>query len=103
MRVMVKFTIPNEGGNEALKDGRIGKMLPQLMEDLKPEAAYFYPHNGLRAGHFVISMTDSSQIVEVAERVWFALRGSVELVPVMNGEDIQKGLPSVPGIVAKYA
>ncbi len=103
MRVMVKFTIPTEGGNEALKGGRIGKLLPQLMEDLKPEAAYFYPHDGLRAGHFIINMSDSSQIVEVSERIWFALRGSVELVPVMSAEDIQKGLPSVPGIVAKYA
>ena len=30
------------------------------------------------------------------------LGGKVEMTPVMSAEDIQKALPSVPGIIAKY-
>lgn len=103
MRVMVKFRFPTESGNAALKSGRIAKVLPQIMEDLKPEAAYFYSENGIRAGHFIVNMTDSTQILEIGERLWFGLGGEVEAVPVMSAEDIQKAMPSIPGIVAKYA
>ena len=77
-------------------------MLPKLLEDLKPEAAYFYAEDGLRAGHFIVQMKDSTQILEIGERVWFALGGHVEMVPVMNGDDIQKAMPSLPSIVSKF-
>jgi hypothetical protein len=102
MRVMVSFTFPTDSGNEAVKSGRMDKILPQIMEDLKPEAAYFYPHNGLRSGHFIVNMEDSSQILEVGERLRFGVGGTVEMTPVMNAEDIQKGMPSFGAIVAKF-
>ena len=103
MRVMVKFNFPTQGGNDALKAGKIGIVLPRIMEDLKPEAAYFYSEKGQRGGHFIVNMTDSSQVLEIGERLWFGLGGDVEMVPVMNADDIQKGLPSVPGIVSRFA
>ena len=102
MRVMVKFRFPTPAGNEGLKAGRVGKVLAQIMEDLKPEAAYFYPSEGLRAGHFIVQIDEPTQVLEIGERLWFGLGGEVEMTPVMNAEDIQKALPSVPGIVAKY-
>jgi hypothetical protein len=102
MRVMVKFRFPTVSGTDALKAGRIDKVLPKIMEDLKPEAAYFYADEGLRAGHFVVQMKDSSQVLEIGERLWIGLGGTVEMVPVMSAEDIQKALPSVPGIVARF-
>jgi len=103
MRVMVTFKFPTTTGNEALKAGRIGDVLPKLMEDLKPEAAYFYPTDGMRGGHFIVNVKDGSELLQVGERLWFALGGSVDAIPVMNAEDIQKGLPSVPGIISRFA
>ena len=41
MRVMLKFTLPVEKGNEAFKDGGLAKTLESIMTNLKPEAAYF--------------------------------------------------------------
>ena len=102
MRVMLKFQFPTPEGNDLLKSGKMDKVLGQLMEDLKPEAAYFYAEHGQRAGLFVVNMTDSSQMLEYGERLWFGLGGTVEAVPVMAPEDIMKGLPSVPGIVSRY-
>jgi hypothetical protein len=99
---MVTFRIPTESGNDALKSGRMAKLLPQITEDLKPEAAYFYPDQGPRAGHFIVDMTSSSQLVDIGERLWQALGGHVEIRPVMSAEDLQKGLSAVPGIVAKF-
>ena len=102
MRVMITFRFPTAAGNDILRSGKIDKVLQAAMEDLKPEAAYFYAEHGQRAGLFVVNMTDSSQILEYGERLWFGLGGTVEAVPVMAPEDIMKGLPSVPGIVSRY-
>ena len=102
MRMMIKFRFPTESGNELLKSGKIEKTLPGIMEDLKPEAAYFYSDHGYRAGLYIVEMTEGSQVLEFGERLWFGLGGEVEMVPVMTPEDIQKGLPSVPEIAKKY-
>jgi hypothetical protein len=37
-------------------------------------------------------LADSSQIVEVAEPLFSSLDAAIELVPVMNGDDLRKGI-----------
>ena len=102
MRTMVKFRFAVEPGNEVIRTGKIEKVFQGIMEHLKPEAAYFYPEGGQRAGLMVFDMTDSSQVAEVAERFFFGLNASIEMTPVMNGEDLQNGLSGVPGIIQQY-
>lgn len=102
MRVMIKFRFPVESGNEAIKSGKVEKVFQQLMEELKPEAAYFYPEGGMRAGHLVVNMEESSQVAETAERFFFGLNASIEMTPVMAPEDLQKGLSTVPATIQKY-
>jgi hypothetical protein len=41
MRTMLKFTVPVERSNQAIKDGSLKKTLESIMTKLKPEAAYF--------------------------------------------------------------
>ena len=50
MRMMLKFTLPVEKGNQAIKDGSLVKTLESIMKELKPEAAYFAPMDGNRSG-----------------------------------------------------
>jgi hypothetical protein len=50
MRMMLRFKLPVEKGNQAIKDGLIKKTLNALMATLKPEAAYFGPSEGKRCG-----------------------------------------------------
>jgi len=101
MRVMVKFSFAVEAGNAAIRSGKVEKVIGQIMEELKPEAAYFFP-DGDRGGFFVVNMDDSSQIVQVAERFFFGLNAKVEMVPVMAAEDLQKGLAAAPDIMQRY-
>jgi Domain of unknown function (DUF3303) len=101
MRIMVKFAFPVESGNSAIRDGKVEKVVRQIIEDLKPEAAYFFP-DGERGGFFVVNMDDSSQIVQIAERFFFGLNARVEMVPVMAAEDLQKGLSAVSDIIQRY-
>jgi len=102
MRVMIKFAMPVEASNEAIRSGKLQKVFQQLTEDLKPEAAYFFPTGGERGGFFVVDMRESSQIAEIGERFFFGLNAKVEFVPVMAAEDLQKGLSGVAGTIQRY-
>jgi hypothetical protein len=102
MRVMIKFAMPVEASNEAIRSGKLQKVFQQLTEDLKPEAGYFFPTGGERGGFFVVDMRESSQIAEMAERFFFGLNAKVEFVPVMAANDLQKGLSGVPGTIQRY-
>ncbi|MGO8908634.1 MAG: hypothetical protein ACLQDM_04795 [Bradyrhizobium sp.] len=92
MRTMLKFTLPVERGNQAIKDGSLGRTLESIMSRLKPEAAYFWPSEGKRGGVMFFDLAEPSQIVEIVEPLFANLNAAVELVPVMNGEDLRKGL-----------
>jgi hypothetical protein len=100
---MITFRIPIEAGNAAIRDGRIAKVLEQFMTEMKPEAAYFYPDQGLRGGHFIVNLNESSEIISALERLFLGLKASVEMVPVMSAEDLQKGMGSIEAIAKAYA
>ena len=102
MRMMIKFSFPVEAGNDAIRSGKLQKVFQQLSEDLKPEASYFLPSCGDRGGFFVIDMRESSQVAEIAERFFFGLNAKIEMTPVMNADDLQKALASVPGTIQRY-
>ena len=92
MRMMLRFTLPVEKGNQAFKDGSLGKTLETIMNKLKPEAAYFSPTDGKRGGMMFFDLTEPSQIIEVVEPLFSSLDAAVELVPVMNADDLRKGI-----------
>lgn len=91
MRMMLRITLPVEKGNQAFKDGSLGKTIEALMEKIKPEAAYFGPANGKRSGMMFFDLAEPSQIIEVVEPLFSGLNAEVELTPVMNADDLRKG------------
>ena len=97
MRMMLKFTLPVEKSNAAINDGSIMRTMETLMSKLKPEAAYFTPMDGKRAGMIFFDMDDPAQIVEAVEPLFLNLNATTELVPVMTGEDLRKGLAKLAG------
>ena len=100
--MMIKFTFPVDAGNAAIRTGKLEKVFQQLIEDLKPEAAYFHAVDGDRGGFFVVNMQESSQLAEVAERLFFGINAKIEVIPVMNAEDLQKGLAGVQNTIQRY-
>src|SRR5438477_10976097 len=102
MRVMIKFALPVESSNTAIRTGKLTKVFRQIVEDLKPEAAYFFPTGGERGGFFVVEMQDSSQIADMAERFFFCLTAKVEFAPVMSPADLEEGLSGVQNRVQRY-
>ena len=92
MRTMLRVVMPVEKGNQAVQNGTLPRVMMSAMQDLKPEAAYFYPENGKRACLMVFDMKDPSQIPVIAERFFMELNAEVTLTPVMNADDLKKGL-----------
>jgi len=92
MRTMLRVVMPVEKGNQAIQNGTLPRVMMSAMQDLKPEAAYFYPENGKRACLMVFDMKDPSQIPVIAERFFMELNAEVTLTPVMNADDLKKGL-----------
>ena len=65
------------------------------MEKLHPEAAYFFPEAGKRAGMIFFDMKEPSDIAQLAETLFSSGNAAVEFVPVMNGDDLKKALGSM--------
>ena len=95
MRMMLKFTLPVEKSNAAIDDGSIMRTMEALLGKLKPEAAYFAALEGKRGGMIFFDMTEPSQVVEAIEPLFLNLNAETELTPVMNGDDLRKGLAKV--------
>ncbi|HXZ32888.1 MAG TPA: hypothetical protein VEH30_11455 [Terriglobales bacterium] len=102
MRTVLKFTIPAEAGNAAIREGTLGKIVESVLNDLKPEAAYFFPNNGERSGFVVFDMKEPSQIPIIAEPLFVTLNAKVEFHPAMNMEDLRKALPGAEKSVKKH-
>jgi hypothetical protein len=92
MRMMLKFSLPVDKGNQAFKDGSLGRAMETIMGKLKPEAAYFAPIGGKRAGMLFFDMAEPAQVVEAVEPFFLNLNADVELIPVMNADDLRKGM-----------
>lgn len=92
MRTMLKVHFPVDASNKALKDGTLEKTMGKMLEQLKPEAAYFYPEKGMRTGLFVFNLKESSDIVATVEPFFTAMNADVYLTPVMNAEELKAGL-----------
>ena len=100
MRVLFKISMPVEAGNAAAKDGF--KAIQSILEQQKPEAAYFVAENGKRTGILIINMKDASEIPAIAEPWFLALNAAIEATPVMTPADLQKAAPAITQAVKTY-
>jgi hypothetical protein len=89
---MARITIPTVPGNRAISDGTIGKLMQGAADRWKPEAMYYTTFDGQRTAYMVFDMPDASDIPAFAEPFFEGLEADMELAPVMNSQDLQKGL-----------
>lgn len=92
MRLMLKFTIPVERGNEAATDGTIAKAIEELVAEVKAEAAYFMLLDGERAGLVFFEETDQARLPLINEKLFASLDAQVEIMPALNLDDLKRGL-----------
>ncbi len=103
MRFMLTFRIPMDKGNAAVRDGSLPDTIQYVLEDLKPEAAYFSDIEGARGGYLVVNMDDASQIPAVAEPLFLAMDATVQVHPVFTPEDMPRAMESMQQAAQKYS
>ena len=102
MRMLLKVSFPVEAGNAAIRSGTLGSTIKRILDDLKPEAAYFAEDNGERTGYIFFDMKEVSQIPALAEPWFLAFNAKVHFRPAMNGGDLAQSGPGMEGAAKKY-
>ncbi|MGO8690655.1 MAG: DUF3303 family protein [Thermoguttaceae bacterium] len=102
MRFLFKAQWPVKAGNAAIKEGHMPDTLRAILDELKPEAAYFLASEGMRTSLLVVNLDDASEIPALAEPWFHAFHAAVELVPVMTLDDLKKAGPAIEKAVKKF-
>jgi hypothetical protein len=92
MRMMMKVKMDTEAGSRAIADDSLPQVMQETLGRLKPEAAYFGPENGVRTAFIVFDLEDPSQLPSISEPLFSKLKANIQMFPVMDREDLQKGL-----------
>ena len=89
-------------GNELARKGTLGPTVKSILEQIKPEAAYFPAEGGHRSSFLVVNLTDASEMPAIAEPWFQALNATVEIQPVMLPEDMEKAEAAITRAATTY-
>lgn len=98
MRTMLIAHIPNNEANiKAFKENpkMVGEGIAAILKKLNAHAAYFGADNGERTAYVIIDLPSADMIPVVSEPFFINLGAKVEIKPVMDIEDVKKGLSNV--------
>lgn len=90
MRFVLHISLPVEKFNQAVRDGTIGQKMGRILEETKPEAAYFCAKDGKRGGFLIVNMNDPSEMPRFAEPWFLYFDATVEFLPAMTPQDLQR-------------
>ena len=62
MRMLLRYQIPVEAGNEAVRSGTTAELTESMITRLNPEAAYFGTDGGERTGYLFFDLSDVSEM-----------------------------------------
>ena len=95
MRFMITCRIPVEKGNESAKAASLHSTIQSIIEELKPEAAYFSDIEGGRVAYIVVNMDDASQIASIVEPLFLGLGAAIQVHRVMIPEELGQATPAI--------
>ncbi len=90
MRFLVHVSLPVEKFNQAVRDGTVGEKMGRILDETKPEAAYFCAKDGKRGGFLVVDLKDPSEMPRYAEPWFLQFDAAVEFLPAMTPQDLQR-------------
>jgi hypothetical protein len=88
MRMLVDISLPLDPFNGMVKNGTAAPTLERILDDIKPEAAYFSERGGKRGGILIVDVADPSRVPAIAEPFFLTFNASVEFRIVMSPEDL---------------
>lgn len=103
MRMLMKVSFPVESGNAAARSGTLGTTVKGILDELKPEAAYFVANEfGERSGYIVFDLKDTTQIPSIAEPWFLAFNARLTITPAMTPQDLANAGAGIEQAVKIY-
>lgn len=90
MRTILFVELPLEPFNTAVRNGTAGATMKKILDDAKPEAAYFTEVDGCRSGVIVVDVPTAADIPRFAEPWFLSFNASVKFRPAMKPEDLAR-------------
>ena len=96
MKMLVHAKIPHEPFNTAVRNGTVGKILSQILDEIKPEAVYFTEYDGRRGAIMIVDVADPSKVPALSEPWFLCFNADVEFHIVMSPDDLRRaGLDAI--------
>lgn len=100
MRFVMRVSMPLEKFNEEVLNGTAGATIGKILDEIKPEAAYFCAAEGKRGGFLIVNLENASEMPRLAEPFFLKFNATVEFLPTMTPEDLQNA--GLDAIAAKW-
>ncbi|MGW1172650.1 hypothetical protein ACWD4P_02860 [Kitasatospora sp. NPDC002543] len=97
MRALLEVELDTAASNKLITEGTIGEGIQQILDRIKPEAAYFLSRHGRRTMVFVVDVADEASLPSLAEPFWLQLEATVDLNICMTADELTEGLKRLHG------
>lgn len=88
--MLLTVHIPHEPFNTLVREKQAGPLINRIMEELKPESAYFTEQNGTRTAVLVVNVDAPSDLPQFAEPFFLNFNADCEFRVAMTAEDLAK-------------
>jgi hypothetical protein len=87
---MLTAIIPNEPFNTLMRENKVGALMKRILDDLKPEAAYFTEEHGKRATVLILDVSEPSKFPSYAEPFFLLFDAECRFRIVLTQDDLGK-------------
>jgi Domain of unknown function (DUF3303) len=88
MRFVMQISLPAAKFNQAVRAGTAGETMRKILDETKPEAAYFTSQGGNRGGILIVDLNSASELPRLAEPWFLRFDANIEFHPAMTPEDL---------------
>lgn len=88
MRMICFVSLPPEPFNSMVTDGTAGEKIQEILDEIRPEAAYFTTYDSGRSAILVVDVEEASEIPSLAEPWFLTFEADVDFKPAMTPEDL---------------
>ncbi len=88
MRMMMLVQCPIEPFNSLVRNGTAGPKMMKILDETKPEAAYFGEREGKRGGVLIVDVVTASDVPRLAEPWFLTFNAEVEFRVCMLPQDL---------------
>jgi hypothetical protein len=88
MRMTMQVQCPIEPFNSLVRNGTAGPTMKKILDDIRPEAAYFGERDGKRSAILIVDVSNPSDVPRLAEPWFLNFNAEVEFRVCMLPQDL---------------